>query len=107
MKCISHLTILPPHFNHKIKTPKLALQQNQLGPSDVVVQHLKHQALNQTQLNDALGSILSGQQNLQQETVSVMNEMSKRQENEQFIRDIQIFDGQNIGFDSGSPRLKR
>ena len=45
-----------------------------------------------------LGSILSSQQNLQSETVSVMNEMSKRHENEQYIRDIQIFDGINIDF---------
>ena len=28
-----------------------------------------------------------------------MNEMSKRHENEQFIRDIHIFDGKNIDFD--------
>ena len=36
---------------------------------------------------------MSSQQNLQWETVSVMNEMSKRHENEQFIRDIQTFYG--------------
>ena len=29
----------------------------------------------------------------------MMNEMSKTQENEQFIRDIQICDGKNIDFD--------
>ena len=28
-----------------------------------------------------------------------MNEMSKRHENEQFIRGIQIFDGENVNFD--------
>ena len=73
-------------------------QQAQLDPSDIVVQHLQQQALNQSQLNNTLGSILSSQHNLQQETVSVMNEMSKRHENEQFIRDIQICDGKNIDF---------
>ena len=46
-----------------------------------------------------LGSILSSIQNLQQETVSLMDEMSKRHENKQFIRDIQIFDSKNINFD--------
>ena len=68
-------------------------QKNQLGPNDIVIQHLQQQALNQTQLYNMLGSILSSQQNLQWETVSLMNEMSKRHENEQFIRDILIFDG--------------
>ena len=37
--------------------------------NDIVIQHLQQQALNQSQLNDTLGSILSSQQNLQQETL--------------------------------------
>ena len=59
---------------------------------------MQQQALNQTQLNDILGSILSSQQNLQQGKVSRMDEMSKRHENEHFIRDIQIADGKSIDF---------
>ena len=43
----------------------LVQQQDQSDPSDVVVQHLQQQALNQSQLNDSLHSILSSQQNLQ------------------------------------------
>ena len=51
--------------------------------------------------------ILSSQKNLQQETVSVMNEMSKRHENEQFIRDIQIFDGKNIDLSEWIAQIKK
>ena len=43
----------------------LAQQQNQLGSNDVVIQHLQQKTLNQSQLNDTLGSILSSHQNLQ------------------------------------------
>ena len=43
----------------------LTQQQNPLGLHDVVVQHLQQQPLNQTQLNDTLGSILSSQKHLQ------------------------------------------
>ena len=43
----------------------LVQQQVQTDPSDVVVQHLQQQALNWSQLNDILSSILSSQQNLQ------------------------------------------
>ena len=92
----------PQSHNHPL-TP----QQNQLGPSDIVVQHLQQQALNQTQLNDTLCSILSSQQNLHCETVSMMNEMSKRHENEQFIRDIQIFNGKNIDFDKWIAQIEK
>ena len=48
--------------------PILVQQKAQSGPSDVVVQHLQQQALSQSQLNNTLSSILSSQQNLQQET---------------------------------------
>ena len=48
--------------NHK---PMLLQQQNQVGPSDTVVQHLQQEALNQSELNNMLGFILSSQQNLQ------------------------------------------
>ena len=54
-----------------------------------------------------LGSILSSQQNLQWETVSVMNKMSERHENEQCIRDTQIFDGKNIDFDEWVVQIKK
>ena len=83
MICIFHLKTPPSPFQPQNQYPILVQQQNQLDPSDVVVQHLQQQALNQSQINDTLGSILSSQQNLQQETVSVMNEMSKRHENKQ------------------------
>ena len=39
-------------------------------------------------LSDTLASILNNQQSLQRETISMMNEISKRHENEQFIHDI-------------------
>ena len=60
-------------FQTHNQNPTLVQQQAQLDPSDTVVQHLQQQALNQSQLNDTLGSILSSQQNLQWEMVSVMN----------------------------------
>ena len=79
-----------------------------LPPNNASTPFLPHnQALNQSQLNNTLGSILSSQQNLQQETVSVMNEMSKRHDNEQFIGDIQIFDGKNIDFNKWIAQIKK
>ena len=36
-----------------------------------------------------------------------MNEMSKRHENEHFIRDIQIFDGKNIDFDEWIAQIEK
>ena len=63
------------------------------APNDVVTQHLQQQTLNQSLLNDKLGSILNTQQSLQRETISMMNEMLKRHENKQFIHDIQMFNG--------------
>ena len=68
------------------------------GQNDVT-QYLHQQTLNQLQLNDTLGSILNNQQSLQRETFSMMNELSKRHENEQFIHDIQMFNRKNIDFD--------
>ena len=55
---------LPPNntsipFQLQNQNPILVQQQTQLGPSDVVVQHLQQQALSHSQLNDTLGSILS------------------------------------------------
>ena len=70
-------------------------------------QHLQQQALNQTQLNDTLVSVLSSQQHLQQETVSLMNEMSMRHVNEQFIRQIQFFMVKILTLTNASHRLKR
>ena len=52
-------------FQQQNQNPILPQQQTQLGPSDIVVQHLQHQALNQSQLIDTLGSILSSQENIQ------------------------------------------
>ena len=37
----------------------------------------------------------------------MMNEMSKRHENEQFIRHIQIFDGKNIDFDEWITQIEK
>ena len=65
----------------------------------MVSQHLHQQLLNQSQLNDNLGSILNNQQSLQRETMSMMNEMFTRHENVQFIHEIQMFNGKNIDFD--------
>ena len=76
-----------------------SLQQSKDNPpNDVVTQHLQQQTLNQSQLNDKLGSVLSSQQSLQRETISMMNEMSKRHENKQSIHDIPMFNGKNIDF---------
>ena len=36
-----------------------------------------------------------------------MNEMSKRHENEQFVRDIQIYDGKNIDFDEWIAQIEK
>ena len=69
-------------FQPHNQEPILAQYQAQSDPSNVIVQHLQQQALNQSQLNNTLSSILHSQQNLQQEIVSVMNEMSKRHKNE-------------------------
>ena len=68
---------------------------------------MQQQALNQSQLDDTLSSMVSSQQNLQQETFSVMKEMSKRRENEQFIKNIQIFDGKNIDFDEWIAQIEK
>ena len=102
--------MLPVHSNNhiiKLIRPHISSTASSIDPSDVVVQHLQQQALNQSQLNNTLSSILSSHQNVQQETVSVMNEMSKRHENEHFIRDIQIFDGKNIDFDEWIAQIEK
>ena len=52
-------------FQSKNHNSMLTQQLSQFVPNDVVIQHLQQQALNQTQLNDILGSILSSQQNIQ------------------------------------------
>ena len=72
-----------------------------------MTQHVKQQTLNQSQLNDTLGSILNNQQSLQRETMSMMNEMSKRHENEQFIHDIPMFNGKNIDFDEWIVQIEK
>ena len=73
----------------------------------MVTQHLHQQMLNQSLLNDTLGSMLNNQQSLQRETISMMNEMSKRLENEQFIHNIQMFNGKNIGFDEWIAQIEK
>ena len=72
-----------------------------------MAQHLHQQMLNQSQLNDTLGSVLNNQQSLQRETISVMNEMSERHKSEQFIHDIQIFNGKNIDFDEWIAQIEK
>ena len=37
----------------------------------------------------------------------MMNEMSKRHENEQFIHDIQMFNGKNIDFDALTAQIEK
>ena len=74
------------------KSTEAPLQQSKDGAqNDVVTLHLHQQMLNQSQLNDTLGSVLNNQQSLQRETISMMNIMSKRHENEQFIHEVQMF----------------
>ena len=63
--------------------------------------------LNQSQLNDTLGSILKNKQSLQRETFSMMNEISKRHENEQFTHDIHMFNTKNIDFDEWIAHLEK
>ena len=51
---------LPPNntstqFQPQNHNPMLVQKQKELGPHDVVVQHLQQQALNQSQMNDTLG----------------------------------------------------
>ena len=75
--------------------------------NDVVTQHLHQQMLIQSQLNDTLGSILNNQQSLQKETIFMINEMSKTHENEQFIHDIQMFNGKNTDFDEWIVQLEK
>ena len=82
------------------KSTAASLQQSKDSTqNDVMTQHLHQQMLNQSQLNDTLGSILNNHQSLQRETISMMNEMSRSYENEQFIHGIQMFNGKNIDFD--------
>ena len=55
---------LPPNNTSTLPQPQnhnssLTQQQNPLGTNDVVIQHLQQQALNQTQLNDMLVSIVN------------------------------------------------
>ena len=94
-------------FQPHNQNPILVQQQAQSDPSDVVAQHLQQHTLNQSQLHDTLSSIFSCLQNLWQEMVSVMNEMSKRHENGQFIRDIHIFDNKNIYFDEWIAQIEK
>ena len=39
--------------------------------------------------------------------ISMMNDMSKRHENEQFIRDIQFFNGKNIDFNEWIAKIEK
>ena len=78
-----HITSTPgqiPFLHQNQMQP--SLQQSKDGPlTDAVAQNLQQQTLNQSQLNDTLGSILNNQQSLQRETISMMNDMLKRHEN--------------------------
>ena len=97
----SHMTSTPgqiPNLHQNQLQPSLQ-QSKDSTPTDVVTQHLQQQTLNQPQMNDKLDSILNNQQSLQRETISMMNEMSKRHKTEQFIHNIQMFNGKNIDFD--------
>ena len=61
MKCIFHLLTLPSPFQLHNQDPILVQQQAQSDPREIVVQHLQQQALNQSQINDTLSSILGSQ----------------------------------------------
>ena len=96
-----HITSTPgqiPYLHQTQQQPTLQ-QSKDSARNNVVTQHLHQQMLNQSQLNDTLGSILNNWQSLQRETLSMINEMSKRYENEQFAHYIQMFNGKNIDFD--------
>ena len=58
-------------------------------------------------MNDTLGLTLNNQQSLQREAISMMKEMSKRHEKEQFICDIQMFNGKNIDFDEWIAQIEK
>ena len=104
-----HITSTPGQIPYlHLTQQQLPLQQlRDNAQNDVVTKHLHQQMLNQSQLNDTSGSILSSQQSLQRETISMRNEMSKRQENEQFIHDIQMFNGKNIAFDECIAQIEK
>ena len=82
-------------------------QSKESSQNDVETQQLHQQMLNQSQLNDTLGSNLNSQQSLQRESMSMMNEMSKRHENEQFICDFQMFNGKNMDFDEWIAQIEK
>ena len=88
-----HITSTPGQtpYLQQIQQQHSLQQSKDSTQNDVVTQHLHQQMLNQSQLNDTLGWILNNQQSLQRETISMMNEMSMRHENEQFIHDILMF----------------
>ena len=98
---LPHITSTPVHipYMHQNQLQPSLQQSKGSTPNDAVTQHLQPQMLNQSQLNYTLGSILNYQQSLQRETISMMNEMSKRHENKEFICNIQMFSGKNIDFD--------
>ena len=114
---VSHLTRNVPNlmlylllviYHICIKINSIPLQQSKdSAQNDVVTQHLHQQMLNQSQLNDTLGSILNNQQSLQRETITMMNEMFKRHENEQFIHDLQMFNGKNIDCDEWIAQIEK
>ena len=104
-----HITSTPgeiPYLHQTQQQPPCQQPKDSIQ-NDVVTQHLHQQMLNQSQLNDTLGSILNNQQSLQRETTSMLNETSKRHENEQFIHDIQIFIGKNIDFDEWIAQIEK
>ena len=74
-----HITSTPGHipYLHQNQLQPYLQQCKESTPNDVVTQYLQQHTLNQSQLNDTLGSILNNQQSLQIETISMMNEMSK------------------------------
>ena len=75
-----HSTSIPgqmPYLHQNQLQPSLQQSQDS-SPNDEMTQHLQQQTLNQSQLNDTLGSILNKHQSLQRKAISVMNEMHKR-----------------------------
>ena len=77
-----HITSAPGHilYLHQTEQQPPLQQSEDSGQNDVVTQHLHQQMLNQSQLYNTLGSILNSKQSLQRETISILNEMSKRHE---------------------------
>ena len=95
---IFHLLQVRYHSCTKIKCscPSSNLKDSPL--TDIVIQYLQSQTLNQLQLNDTLGSILNNQQSWQRETIS-LSEMSNNMKMNSSFMTFQCSMENSIDFD--------